>query len=92
LDEATSELDTQSEMHVQKALANLMVGRTTFVIAHRLPTIRRADRILVLKAGRSAKAERTRNCWRAAERTPGFTICNLRMMTCSRPPKRRLQI
>jgi len=51
LDEATSELDTQSEMHVQKALANLMVGRTTFVIAHRLPTIRRADRILVLEGG-----------------------------------------
>src|SRR5260370_10229422 len=40
LDEATSELDTESEMFVQKALANLMVGRTTFVIAHRLATIR----------------------------------------------------
>jgi subfamily B ATP-binding cassette protein MsbA len=51
LDEATSELDAQSEMYVQKALANLMVGRTTFVIAHRLPTIRRADKILVLENG-----------------------------------------
>jgi ATP-binding cassette, subfamily B, bacterial MsbA len=51
LDEATSELDAQSEMYVQKALANLMVGRTTFVIAHRLATIRRADRILVLEDG-----------------------------------------
>jgi subfamily B ATP-binding cassette protein MsbA len=51
LDEATSELDTESEMFVQKALANLMVGRTTFVIAHRLATIRRADRILVLEEG-----------------------------------------
>jgi subfamily B ATP-binding cassette protein MsbA len=51
LDEATSELDTESEMFVQKALANLMVGRTTFVIAHRLATIRRADRILVLEDG-----------------------------------------
>jgi subfamily B ATP-binding cassette protein MsbA len=51
LDEATSELDAQSEMYVQKALANLMVGRTTFVIAHRLPTIRRADKILVLEDG-----------------------------------------
>ncbi len=50
-DEATSELDAQSEMYVQKALANLMVGRTTFVIAHRLPTIRRADKILVLEDG-----------------------------------------
>lgn len=51
LDEATSELDSESEMYVQKALANLMVGRTTFVIAHRLATIRRADRILVLEDG-----------------------------------------
>src|SRR5207253_5064859 len=51
LDEATSELDAESEMLVQKALANLMVGRTTFVIAHRLATIRRADQILVLEDG-----------------------------------------
>jgi subfamily B ATP-binding cassette protein MsbA len=51
LDEATSELDAESEMFVQKALANLMVGRTTFVIAHRLATIRRADKILVLEGG-----------------------------------------
>ena len=52
LDEATSELDAESELYVQKALANLMVGRTTFVIAHRLATIRRADKILVLEGGR----------------------------------------
>jgi subfamily B ATP-binding cassette protein MsbA len=51
LDEATSELDAESEMFVQKALANLMVGRTTFVIAHRLATIRRADKIMVLEDG-----------------------------------------
>jgi subfamily B ATP-binding cassette protein MsbA len=51
LDEATSELDAESEMFVQKALTNLMVGRTTFVIAHRLSTIRRADKILVLEDG-----------------------------------------
>ena len=51
LDEATSELDTESEMFVQKALANLMIGRTTFVIAHRMTTIRRADKILVLEEG-----------------------------------------
>jgi subfamily B ATP-binding cassette protein MsbA len=51
LDEATSELDSESEMYVQRALANLMVGRTTFVIAHRLGTVRRADQILVLDDG-----------------------------------------
>jgi len=51
LDEATSELDSESELYVQKALGNLMVGRTTFVIAHRLGTIRKADKILVLEDG-----------------------------------------
>jgi len=52
LDEATSALDTQSERWVQRALANLMQGRTTIVIAHRLTTIHRADKIVVLDRGR----------------------------------------
>ncbi|MCL6557142.1 MAG: ATP-binding cassette domain-containing protein, partial [Burkholderiales bacterium] len=52
LDEATSALDTQSERHVQAALEELMKDRTTLVIAHRLSTIEKADRIVVLEAGR----------------------------------------
>lgn len=51
LDEATSALDTESETLVQQALFNLMKGRTTLVVAHRLATVRRADRILVLEKG-----------------------------------------
>ena len=51
LDEATSALDNESEALVQSALQNLMTGRTVFVIAHRLSTVRRADRILVLESG-----------------------------------------
>lgn len=52
LDEATSSLDSDSEAEVQRALENLMKGRTTFIIAHRFSTIRNVDRILVLSQGR----------------------------------------
>lgn len=51
LDEATSNLDTESESYVQDSLRNLLQGRTTFVIAHRLSTIRQADQILVIESG-----------------------------------------
>jgi subfamily B ATP-binding cassette protein MsbA len=52
LDEATSSLDTEAEAIVQKALANLMKGRTTFVIAHRLSTVSHADRVIVISNGK----------------------------------------
>jgi ABC-type multidrug transport system fused ATPase/permease subunit len=55
LDEATSNLDTQSESLIQQSLAELMKGRTTFVIAHRLSTIRQANQILVIENGRIAE-------------------------------------
>jgi subfamily B ATP-binding cassette protein MsbA len=55
LDEATSNLDTESEMYIQESLAKLIKGRTTFVIAHRLSTIRQADQILVIEDGRIAE-------------------------------------
>jgi ATP-binding cassette subfamily B protein len=52
LDEATSALDAESEFAVQKALARLCEGRTSITVAHRLATVRRADRIVVMDAGR----------------------------------------
>ncbi|WP_438447274.1 ABC transporter ATP-binding protein [Gorillibacterium sp. sgz5001074] len=52
LDEATSSIDTRTEMHIQEAMRELMKGRTSFVIAHRLGTIREADQILVIDGGR----------------------------------------
>ena len=51
LDEATSSVDTRTELLIQKAMDKLMEGRTSFIIAHRLSTIRDADLILVMKDG-----------------------------------------
>jgi len=58
LDEATSSLDAESERLVQDALANLMMNRTSFVIAHRLSTVRRADAIIALERGQLAEMGR----------------------------------
>ena len=58
LDEATSELDAESEFLVQQALADLMAGRTVIVIAHRLATVRNADRVVVIDAGRIVEVGR----------------------------------
>ncbi|WP_342422665.1 ABC transporter ATP-binding protein [Paenibacillus sp. FSL E2-0178] len=55
LDEATSSVDTRTEMHIQQAMRTLMKGRTSFVIAHRLSTIQDADRILVIQGGQIAE-------------------------------------
>jgi ATP-binding cassette subfamily B protein len=55
LDESTSSIDLRTESRVQKALAHLMKGRTSFVIAHRLSTVQDADRILFMRNGRVAE-------------------------------------
>ena len=52
LDEATSSIDTRTELRVQDAFAKLMLGRTSFIVAHRLSTVRSADIILVMNAGK----------------------------------------
>ena len=51
LDEATSSVDTRTELHIQRAMDQLMLGRTSFIIAHRLSIIKNADLILVMKEG-----------------------------------------
>ena len=52
LDEATSSIDTRTEMRIQKAFQAMMQGRTSFIVAHRLSTIENADVILVMKGGK----------------------------------------
>ena len=72
LDEATAALDSESEHHVQEAIAELCKGRTTIVIAHRLSTIMHADRILVIEAGDVVEAGRHDELLRKGGRYASF--------------------
>ena len=56
LDEATSSIDTRTEVYIQEAMLNLMKGRTSLIIAHRLSTIRDADKIVVIAGGKVVEA------------------------------------
>jgi subfamily B ATP-binding cassette protein MsbA len=81
LDEATASLDSESERHVQEALAELCKGRTTLVIAHRLSTIMHADRILVIENGAMIESGRHDELLRKSGRYASFYRLQLREQT-----------
>jgi ATP-binding cassette subfamily B protein len=85
LDEATSALDAESERMVQAALEAAMKDRTTLVIAHRLATVLRADRIVVLEAAASSTPAPMPSWWRAAGCTRGWRRCSSTSTTPLRP-------
>jgi ABC-type multidrug transport system fused ATPase/permease subunit len=78
LDEATASLDSESERHVQEAIAELCKGRTTLVIAHRLSTIMHADRILVIENGAMIESGRHDELLRQGGRYASFYRLQLR--------------
>jgi ATP-binding cassette subfamily B protein len=81
LDEATASLDSESERHVQEALAELCKGRTTLVIAHRLSTIMHADRILVVENGAMIESGKHEELLRKGGRYASFYRLQLREQT-----------
>ena len=84
LDEATSSVDTRTEVLVQKAMAALRTDRTSFVIAHRLSTIRDADTILVMETAGSWSRATTTTCWHSKAPTTACTCPSSRARTRTR--------
>ena len=75
LDEATASVDPETERVIERGIGELMAGRTSIVIAHRLSTVQRASRIVVIDAGRSPRWAATTSCWPRAASTRGCTGC-----------------
>ena len=77
LDEATSSIDTRTELKIQEAFAKMMKGRTSFIVAHRLSTIREADIILVMKDGSIIEQENMMNFLQGTVSMQAYIIANL---------------
>ena len=87
LDEATSSVDTRTEVLIQKAMDNLMEGRTSFIIAHRLSTIRDADLILVMKDGDIVEQGNHEELLKKGGFYAIYIIVNLKMHNIQKIPK-----
>lgn len=77
LDEATSSIDTRTEIRIQKAFATMMEGRTSFIVAHRLSTIQNADVILVMKDGHIIEQEIMKSFLRGRASMQNYTTVSL---------------
>ena len=83
LDEATSALDAESERAVQAAVEELSADRTTLIVAHRLATVKKADRIVVLEGGRVVDTARTMRWSPRAGFMPVWPVCNSPMVNAA---------
>ena len=83
LDEATSSIDTRTELQVQEAFDKLMKGRTSFIVAHRLSTIRNASLILVMKDGKIIEQGNHEELLKKVDFTISYTIVSLKVNTQS---------
>lgn len=79
LDEATSSIDTRTEIKIQEAFSRMMNGRTSFIVAHRLSTIMEADVILVMKDGKIIEQGRHEELLKKRVFIMSFTTANLRI-------------
>ncbi len=89
LDEATSSVDTETEMRVRSALSRMVEGRTSVIIAHRLSTVQRADRILVMHKGQLRESGSHQEPWSSEEFTGGCTSSNTRIRNSAPPDRTR---
>ena len=88
LDEATSSVDTETEIRVREALTRMVEGRTSVIIAHRLSTIQRADKIIVMHKGHVREIGTISNCSASAASTGSSINCNIKTRNSACPSRK----